>query len=97
MFAGNCTDNNPLGKDTSRNAFYPDRRTGSDRRPAGWLGRHEVPLYTLPVHVHGLGREWRLSGATATATEATSTRRRTSRCALHFRHGHERVAARRSV
>ena len=46
VFAGNCTDSNPLGKDTNRNPFYPTR----DRAPivatsAGATATTPVPLY----------------------------------------------------
>lgn len=69
VFAGNCTDNNPLGKDTSRNAFYPTAAPVPIAVPPGGSAATMVPLYTLPVHVTAAGVA--VSGATVTATEAT--------------------------
>jgi Tfp pilus assembly protein PilV len=53
LYAGNCTDNNPLGKDTNRNLFYPSAAPvpisvtpGNTTTAAG-----PVPLYPVTLHV----------------------------------------------
>jgi Tfp pilus assembly protein PilV len=53
LFAGNCTDNNPLGKDTNRNLFYPTAAPvpitvtpGNNTTAPG-----PVPLYPVTLHV----------------------------------------------
>ena len=71
VFAGNCTDNNPLGKDTNRNPFYPSAATTPlDVNPSQTTPT-AVNLYTVSVHVQttvGVA----VSGATMTAPETTS-------------------------
>ncbi|MCU1467258.1 MAG: hypothetical protein JWM72_3186 [Actinomycetia bacterium] len=71
VFAGNCTDNNPLGKDTSRNPFYPTAApvpVNVDPHSVAVPGT--APLYTLALHVQSsLGP---IAGSTPTVTETTS-------------------------
>ena len=51
VYAGNCVDNNPLGKDTNRNLFYPTAAPVPLTVSPGSSATTTVPLYTLPVHV----------------------------------------------
>jgi Tfp pilus assembly protein PilV len=51
VYAGNCTDNNPLGKDTSRNPFYPTAAPIPVSVPPGGSVANTVPLYTVSAHV----------------------------------------------
>jgi prepilin-type N-terminal cleavage/methylation domain-containing protein len=52
VFAGNCTDNNPLGKDTSRNPFYPTATPAQiNVDPFDVAVPAAAPLYTLAIHV----------------------------------------------
>jgi hypothetical protein len=51
VFAGNCTDNNPLGKDTNRTLFYPTAAPTPLNIPPGGSASTTVPLYTLSLHV----------------------------------------------
>ncbi len=55
VYAGNCTDNNPLGKDTSRNPFYPTAAPVPVAVPAGGSVANAVPLYTVAAHVNDTG------------------------------------------
>ena len=52
VFAGNCTDNNPIGLDTTRNRFYnnPGTIAGHGHARAA-RSTTTVPLYDLPVTV----------------------------------------------
>jgi prepilin-type N-terminal cleavage/methylation domain-containing protein len=70
VFAGNCTDNNPLGKDTSRNLFYPTAPTTPvNVDPYDVAVPATAPLYTLAVHVQSsLGP---IANSTPTAAEAS--------------------------
>jgi len=71
VFAGNCTDNNPVGKDTNRNPFYPSAAATpldvnpSQNTPTG------VTLYDVAVHVQN-SLAAPVAGATLTAPETTS-------------------------
>jgi Tfp pilus assembly protein PilV len=70
VFAGNCTDSNPVGLDTSRNAFYPSPGTIATNVTPGGTSATTVPLYDLPVKVvDGAGNP--VSGATITASETS--------------------------
>ncbi len=69
VFAGSCTDNNPLGKDTSRNAFYPTAAPVPIALAPGGSAAVTLSLYTLPVHVTAAGVA--VSGATVTAAETS--------------------------
>jgi hypothetical protein len=51
VFAGNCTDNNPIGKDTNRNLFYPTLTPVPLGVTAGGTASTTVPLYSLPIIV----------------------------------------------
>jgi len=51
VYAGNCTDNNPLGKDTNRNPFYPGALTTPLNLPPSGTAATTVPLYSLAIHV----------------------------------------------
>lgn len=51
VYAGNCVDNNPLGKDTNRNLFYPTAAPVPLAVSPGSSATTTVPLYTLPIHV----------------------------------------------
>ncbi len=70
VFAGNCTDSNPVGLDTSRNAFYPTPGTVATNVTPGGTTSATVPLYDLPVKVvNSVGAP--VAGATITASETT--------------------------
>ena len=72
VFAGNCTDNNPLGKDTNRNLFYPTaapvplerRRRTARRRRRCRCTRSRCTCRTRPRSPVG--------GTTPTAAETTT-------------------------
>jgi hypothetical protein len=66
VFAGNCTDNNPIGKDTNRNLFYPSLVATPVGVTAGASTSTTVPLYTLPVIVRNSVAA-PVAGATVTA------------------------------
>jgi len=70
VFAGNCTDNNPNGLDTSHNRFYNNPGTVTTSVSPGGTSTATVPLYDMPVTVTsgGVGAV----GATLSATETTS-------------------------
>ncbi len=51
VYAGNCTDNNPLGKDTNRNQFYPTAAPVPIAVAPNGSTATTVPLYTLAIHV----------------------------------------------
>jgi Tfp pilus assembly protein PilV len=71
VFAGNCTDNNPLGKDTNRNLFYPTLVVTPLNVDPGATSSTAVPLYDVPVFVKngsGTGQSAATVTATATAT-----------------------------
>jgi hypothetical protein len=51
VFAGACTDNNPLGKDASGNLFYPTAAPTPVNVPAGSTVSTTVDLYRLAAHV----------------------------------------------
>jgi Tfp pilus assembly protein PilV len=71
VFAGNCTDNNPVGLDTTRNVFYKNPGTTAVDVTPGGSTATTVPLYDLPVTVvNAAGQP--VSGATLTATETTT-------------------------
>jgi Tfp pilus assembly protein PilV len=70
VFAGSCTDSNPVGLDTSRNPFYPSPGTVATDVTPGGATATTVPLYDLPVQVvDGTGNP--VAGATITASETT--------------------------
>jgi Tfp pilus assembly protein PilV len=66
-FAGNCTDNNPLGKDTSRNPFYPTATPVPVAVTPNGSVTTTVPLYTVSIHVNSAA----VAGTTLTAVETT--------------------------
>ena len=51
VFAGSCTDNNPLGKDTNKNLFYPTAAPVPLAVPPGGSAATTVPLYPVAIHV----------------------------------------------
>ena len=69
VFAGNCTDNNPVGLDTTRNPFYNNPGTSPTAVSPGGTSTATVPLYDVPVTVTAAGVG--VVGATVTATETT--------------------------
>jgi Tfp pilus assembly protein PilV len=70
VFAGNCTDSNPVGLDGSGNPFYANPGTVATDVTAGGTAATTVPLYDLPVQVvDGAGNP--VAGATITASETT--------------------------
>jgi prepilin-type N-terminal cleavage/methylation domain-containing protein len=70
VFAGSCTDSNPVGLDTGRNAFYPNPGTVATNVTPGTTSATTVPLYDLPVKVvDSAGNP--VLGATITAAETS--------------------------
>src|SRR4051812_1923589 len=70
VFAGNCTDNNPVGYDSTHNKFYNNPGTSTVTVSPGTTSNTTVPLYDLPVTVvNSAGVA--VVGATVTATETT--------------------------
>ncbi len=65
-FAGACTDNNPLGKDTTGNLLYPALAPTPVDVPAGGTGATTVDLYPVALHVTLGGAP--VSGATVSMT-----------------------------
>jgi Tfp pilus assembly protein PilV len=65
VFAGNCADNNPVGKNGVNNPFYPGQPTTPINVTAGATSPAAVQLYSLPVVVTAAGVP--VSGATVTA------------------------------
>ena len=51
LFAGNCTDNNPLGKDTNRALFYPTQSPTIVPVTPNGTSSATVPLYPLSIVV----------------------------------------------
>ncbi len=78
VFAGNCTDNNPLGRDTSRNPFYANPGTSPVTVTPGSTTSTTVPLYDLPVSVTNSGGT--PVAATLTATETSFSAPYTAVC-----------------
>lgn len=70
VFAGNCTDNSPVGKDTNRNLFYPTGAPAPLGVSAGGTVSTTVPLYTLPVVVKDTSNAVQ-SGAAVAAAETS--------------------------
>ena len=72
LFAGNCTDNNPLGKDTNRNPFYPTAASVpiTVTPGANTIAPGTVPLYPISLHVQNATAV--AVNTTPTATETTS-------------------------
>ena len=66
VFAGNCRDSNPLGKDGSNNAFYPTASPPIVATSAGATASSPVPLYTVAAAVKNGGVA--VPAATVTAT-----------------------------
>jgi Tfp pilus assembly protein PilV len=71
VFAGNCTDNNPIGKDTNRNLFYPTLTATPIGVTSGAPTDTTVPLYTLPVIVKN-GAAVPVANAAVSAATTTS-------------------------
>jgi hypothetical protein len=70
-FAGNCTDNNPLGKDTNRNLFYPTLAVTPLNVDPGATTSTQIPLYDVPVFVKdgsGTAQSSAVMSATSTGT-----------------------------
>jgi hypothetical protein len=55
VFAGSCADNNPLGKDGSKNLFYPTLSPAPIGVAAGGTAATTLDLYTLPITVQSGG------------------------------------------
>jgi Tfp pilus assembly protein PilV len=70
VFAGNCTDNNPNGLDTTRNKFYNNPGTTTVSVSPGGTVTTAVPLYDMPVTVVN-SASVPVVGATLTMTETT--------------------------
>ena len=70
VFAGNCTDNNPNGLDTSHNRFYNNPGTVTTSVSPGGTSTATAPLYDMPVTVTVAGVP--TGPATLTATETTT-------------------------
>lgn len=68
VFAGNCTDNNPVGLDTTNNVFYNNPGTTPVSVAPGGTTTAAVPLYDLPITVTAAGSP---VVATITATETS--------------------------
>jgi Tfp pilus assembly protein PilV len=51
VFAGNCTDNNPLGKDTNRTPLYPTAAPAVLNTPPNGSATGLASLYTVAIHV----------------------------------------------
>jgi hypothetical protein len=51
VFAGNCTDNNPVGLDTTNNVFYNNPGTSPVSVTAGGTTTTTILLYDVPVTV----------------------------------------------
>lgn len=71
VFAGNCTDNNPLGKDTNRNLFYPTAAPVPLTVTPGGSAATTVSLYNVALHVQN-GTGVAVTSSTPTAAESTS-------------------------
>jgi Tfp pilus assembly protein PilV len=71
VFAGNCTDNNPLGKDTNRTLFYPTAAPTPLNVPPGGTASTTVSLYTLSLHVQN-STAVAVAAGTNTAAETTT-------------------------
>jgi prepilin-type N-terminal cleavage/methylation domain-containing protein len=71
VFAGNCTDNNPLGKDNSLNPLYPTAAPVPLAVPPNGSAVTTVQLYTVAIHVQNTTAV-PVSGTTPTAAETTS-------------------------
>lgn len=70
VFAGNCTDNNPLGKDTNRTLFYPSAAPVPISLAPGGTASTTVSLYTLSLNAQNSAAV-AVAGGTATASETT--------------------------
>jgi type II secretory pathway pseudopilin PulG len=70
VFAGNCTDNNPLGLDLSRNPFYPSAAPTPVNVAPGATTSTTVPLYSLALSVTD-ALNLPVNGAPVTATETS--------------------------
>jgi hypothetical protein len=70
VFAGNCTDNNPLGKDTNRTLFYPTAAPVPLSVPPGGNVSTTVPLYAVSVHAQN-SSAIAVAGGPTTAAEMT--------------------------
>jgi Tfp pilus assembly protein PilV len=71
VFAGNCTDNNPLGKDTNKNLLYPTAAPVPIAVPPGGSATTTVPLYTVAIHVQNTTAV-PVTGTVPTAAETTT-------------------------
>jgi Tfp pilus assembly protein PilV len=69
VFAGNCTDSDPNGLDTSRNRYYVNPGTTPVTVTPGGTVSTTVPLYDLPITV--MNGATPAVGATLTATETS--------------------------
>jgi hypothetical protein len=70
VFAGNCTDNNPLGKDTNRTLFYPTASPVPLSVPPSGTVATTVPLYAVSVHAQN-GALTPVAAGPTTAAEMT--------------------------
>lgn len=73
VFAGNCRDNNPLGKDTNQTLFYSSGATAPLSVPPGGSASTTVVLYTLSLHVQNSAVPVvPVAAGTTSATETTT-------------------------
>jgi hypothetical protein len=66
VFAGNCRDNNPLGKDSSNALFYPGISTSPVPTPPNSTATSTIPLYAVGVIVRNSSNAV-INNATVTA------------------------------
>jgi Tfp pilus assembly protein PilV len=71
VFAGNCTDNNPLGKDTNRTLFYSGAGPSPLSVPPGGSASTTVSLYTLSLHAQN-STAVAVTAGTSSAAETTT-------------------------
>ncbi|MDQ1475680.1 MAG: hypothetical protein QOE62_909 [Actinomycetota bacterium] len=71
VFAGNCTDNNPLGKDTNRALFYPTATPAVLNTPPNGTATAPASLYTVALHVQ-TSTAVAVPNTTPTADETTT-------------------------
>jgi Tfp pilus assembly protein PilV len=69
LFAGNCADNNPIGKDGAKNLFYPGLSPTPVGVTAGGSTSAAIELFTLPVAVTSGGLPVPNATVTATTTD----------------------------
>ena len=70
VFAGNCTDNNPVGVDATHNNYYNNPGTSTVAVTPGGTVSTTVPLYDMPITVVD-STSAPVVGATISATETS--------------------------